>query len=185
MGGAAAARRSRPPRLHRRDLEDQMAPLRGWSPRGERLPAKVPHGHWRYHDVPRRLAARPGRGAMAPRRADQRRDVPPRRRQHPCPATWRKATSSSWTISARTRARPARHQGGRRPPAFPAQDLPDLNPIEQLFSKLKHWLRRAAGRTADAVCARPSALSSRPSPHTNAQITSLTPGTDKRKFIAL
>ena len=24
-----------------------MAPLRGWSPRGERLPAKVPHGHWR------------------------------------------------------------------------------------------------------------------------------------------
>jgi transposase len=29
---------------------------------------------------------------------------------------------------------------------------PDLNPIEQLFSKLKHWLRRAAGRTADAVC---------------------------------
>jgi putative transposase len=29
---------------------------------------------------------------------------------------------------------------------------PDLNPIEQLFSKLKHWLRKAAGRTADAVC---------------------------------
>ena len=29
---------------------------------------------------------------------------------------------------------------------------PDLNPIEQLFSKLKHWLRRAAARTADAVC---------------------------------
>jgi hypothetical protein len=24
-----------------------MAPLRGWAPRGERLPAKVPHGHWR------------------------------------------------------------------------------------------------------------------------------------------
>lgn len=23
------------------------APLRGWSPRGERLKAKVPHGHWR------------------------------------------------------------------------------------------------------------------------------------------
>ncbi|MFL5004623.1 MAG: LysE family translocator [Microvirga sp.] len=31
----------------------------------------------------------------------------------------------------------------------------------------------------------PSARSSRPSPHTNAQITSLTPGTDKRKFIPL
>ena len=29
---------------------------------------------------------------------------------------------------------------------------PDLNPIEQLFAKLKHWLRKAAKRTADAVC---------------------------------
>ena len=24
-----------------------MAPLRGWAPRGQRLPAKVPHGHWK------------------------------------------------------------------------------------------------------------------------------------------
>ena len=23
-----------------------MAPLRGWSPQGQRLPAKVPHGRW-------------------------------------------------------------------------------------------------------------------------------------------
>ena len=29
---------------------------------------------------------------------------------------------------------------------------PDLNPIEQLFSKLKHWLRKAAKRSKDAVC---------------------------------
>src|SRR4051812_8831314 len=29
---------------------------------------------------------------------------------------------------------------------------PDLNPIEQLFSKLKHTPRPTAGRTADAVC---------------------------------
>ena len=29
---------------------------------------------------------------------------------------------------------------------------PDLNPIEQFFAKLKHWLRKAAKRTADAVC---------------------------------
>jgi transposase len=28
---------------------------------------------------------------------------------------------------------------------------PDLNPIEQLFSKLKHWLRKAAKRTIDGV----------------------------------
>ena len=28
---------------------------------------------------------------------------------------------------------------------------PDLNPIEQLFAKLKHLLRQAAGRTTEAV----------------------------------
>ena len=29
---------------------------------------------------------------------------------------------------------------------------PDLNPIEQVFAKLKHLLRNAAARTRDAVC---------------------------------
>ena len=28
---------------------------------------------------------------------------------------------------------------------------PDLNPIEQLFAKLKHWLRKAARRTVEAI----------------------------------
>jgi transposase len=30
---------------------------------------------------------------------------------------------------------------------------PDLNPIEQVFAKLKHFLRKAAARTVEAVCA--------------------------------
>jgi transposase len=30
---------------------------------------------------------------------------------------------------------------------------PDLNPIEQVFAKLKHLIRKAAARTSDAVCA--------------------------------
>ena len=29
---------------------------------------------------------------------------------------------------------------------------PDLNPIEQVFSKLKHLLRKAAARTVETVC---------------------------------
>ena len=29
---------------------------------------------------------------------------------------------------------------------------PDLNPIEQFFAKLKHWLRHAAKRTPEAIC---------------------------------
>jgi putative transposase len=30
---------------------------------------------------------------------------------------------------------------------------PDLNPIEQVFAKLKHLLRKAGARTVDTVCA--------------------------------
>ena len=29
---------------------------------------------------------------------------------------------------------------------------PDLNPIEQLFAKLKHWLRRQQARNYDTLC---------------------------------
>jgi transposase len=29
---------------------------------------------------------------------------------------------------------------------------PDLNPIEQVFAKLKHLLRKVAARTVEAVC---------------------------------
>ena len=29
---------------------------------------------------------------------------------------------------------------------------PDLNPIEQVFAKLKHFLRKAAARTIETVC---------------------------------
>jgi transposase len=29
---------------------------------------------------------------------------------------------------------------------------PDLNPIEQVFAKLKHLLRKAAARSLEAVC---------------------------------
>ena len=30
---------------------------------------------------------------------------------------------------------------------------PDLNPIEQVFAKLKHLLRKASARTVETVCA--------------------------------
>ncbi|MBW5440850.1 hypothetical protein FXB41_40785 [Bradyrhizobium canariense] len=30
---------------------------------------------------------------------------------------------------------------------------PDLNPIEEVFAKLKHLLRKAIARTVDSVCA--------------------------------
>lgn len=36
---------------------------------------------------------------------------------------------------------------------FLSKYSPDLNPVEQAFARLKHLLRKAAARTADAVCA--------------------------------
>jgi DDE superfamily endonuclease len=42
-----AADRSLPPGVHRETwTKTNMAPLRGWAPRGQRIKAKVPHGRW-------------------------------------------------------------------------------------------------------------------------------------------
>jgi transposase len=35
---------------------------------------------------------------------------------------------------------------------FFLQYSPDLNPIEQVFAKLKHLLRKAAARSAETIC---------------------------------
>jgi transposase len=40
----------------------------------------------------------------------------------------------------------------RRPAVVLPKYSPDLNLIEQVFAKLKHWLRKAAARSFDAVC---------------------------------
>ena len=42
-------------------------------------------------------------------------------------------------------------RGPRRRAALPAALLPDLNPIEQAFAKLKALLRKAAERTVDGL----------------------------------
>ena len=38
-------------------------------------------------------------------------------------------------------------------PFFLPKYSPDLNPIEQVFAKLKHLLRKADARAVEAVCA--------------------------------
>ena len=51
---------------------------------------------------------------------------------------------------------PARFKAIRKAGArliFPPKYSPALNPIEQVFAKLKHLLRQAAARTREAVCA--------------------------------
>ena len=53
---------------------------------------------------------------------------------------------------------------------------PDLNPIEQTFAKIKHWMRTAQKRTVDDTGDTSATLSPLSSP-ANAPTTSPTPAT--------
>ena len=51
----------------------------------------------------------------------------------------------------RTRGRAAIRSAGAKLLLLPKYS-PDLNPIEQVFAKLKHLLRKSAARTFEAIC---------------------------------
>lgn len=130
-----------------------MAPLRGWALRGERLKAAVPHGHWKTMTF---LAALRCDRVEAPWLLDgpidgesfrlyvERVLVPT---LHPGDIVIMDNLSSHKSAAVRQAIRAA----GAKVFFLPKYS-PDLNPIEQLFAKLKHWLRKAAARTPDAVC---------------------------------
>ena len=129
-----------------------MAPWRGWSLRGQRLKAKVPFGHWKtmtfiaalrhdridapwvvngpvnaeifLHYIKTQLVPTLGKGDIV---------IMDNPGSHKSPA-----------IRAAIRA------VGARLLFLPAYS-PDLNPIEQLFAKLKHLLRKACQRTVEAT----------------------------------
>lgn len=129
------------------------APLRGWAPRGERLKASVPHGHWKTMTF---LAALRSDRVEAPWLLDgpidgesfrlyvERVLVPTLR---PGDIVVMDNLGSRKSAAVRRAIREA----GARLFLLPKYS-PDLNPIEKLFAKLKHWLRKAAARTPDAVC---------------------------------
>jgi transposase len=130
-----------------------MAPLRGWAPRGERLKAAAPHGHWKTMTF---LAALRHDRVEAPWLLDgpidgesfrlyvERVLVPTLR---PGDIVVMDTLGSHKGAAVRRAIRAA---GARL--FFLPKYSPDLNPIEMLFAKLKHWLRKAAARTSDAVC---------------------------------
>jgi putative transposase len=129
-----------------------MAPLRGWSPRGERLKAKAPYGHWNTMTF---LAALRHDRVDAPWLIDRPINgecflfyveavlVPTLR---PGDIVIMDNLSSHKNKAARSAIRKA---GAHL--IFLPKYSPDLNPIEQVFAKLKHLLRKASARTVDAV----------------------------------
>jgi putative transposase len=128
-----------------------MTRLYGCAPRRRRLVAKVPHGHWNTATF---LAALRNHRIEAPCLSDG--SINGERflayvEQFLAPPS--NATPSSCsTISVRTKAGPReaiRTAGARL--LFLPKYSPDLNPIDQVFAKLKTLVRKAAPRTLDAV----------------------------------
>jgi putative transposase len=131
-----------------------MAPLRGWAPRGARLTAKVPQAHWRTMTF---LAALRLDRVEAPWVIDGpingvrfrvyvEKVLVPTLRPGDIVVMDNLGSHRAKAIRQAIRAAGARL-------FYLPKYSPDLNPIEQLFAKLKHLLRRAAARTTEAVCA--------------------------------
>jgi len=130
-----------------------MAPLRGWAPVGERLRAKVPHGHWKTMTF---LAALRHDRVAAPWLIDG--PINGERFQlyvdHVLVPTLKPGDIVIMDNLGSHKGKAVRRairEAGAKLLLLPKYS-PDLNPIEQFFSKLKHWLRKAARRTLDTVC---------------------------------
>ena len=136
-----------------------MAPLRGWAMRGERLRAHVPHGHWKTLTF------------LAALRCD-RIDAPcvfdgpingesfaayVRQALVPTLAPGDVVILDNLGSHKGKAVRDAIRAAGARLLFLPPYS-PDLNPIEQVFAKLKHLLRQAAERTIEATWQRAGSL---------------------------
>jgi len=129
-----------------------MAPLHGWAPRGERLTIKAPHRRWKTMTF---LAALRLDRVAAPWVLDGPIDgesfqlyvekvlLPT---LHPDDVV---VMDNLGSHRGRVIRRLIRSVGAKL--LFLPKYSRDLNPIEHLFSKLKHWLREAARRSVDAV----------------------------------
>ena len=142
-----------------------MAPLRGWAPRGKRLIGRAPHGHWRTMtfiaalrvdriDAPCVLDGPVNGDAF---RAYVEQLLVPT--LAPGDVVVMDNLASHKGAAVRKAIRQARAHLLFLPPYSP-----DLNPIEQVFAKLKHLLRDAAERTAEATWRRIGVLLDRFSP---------------------
>jgi len=139
-------------------IKTNMAPLRGWGPRGQRLKAYAPHGHWRTmtflaalrHD---RLTAPcvfdgPINGACFLAYVEQQLV----RTLKPGDIVIMDNLGSHKFKAVRDASRAAGARLWFLPPYSP-----DLNPIKQAFAKIKHWMRMAQKRDKEMEWTPPTA----------------------------
>jgi transposase len=133
-------------------VKTNMTPLRGWGPRSERLRGSTPYGHWKTMTF---IAGLRHDGITAPWVLDgpingqafahwvERELIPTLK---PGDIVVADNLGSHKGKAIRTALRKA---GARI--AFLPPYSPDLNPIEQMFAKLKHLMRKAEHRTVQAT----------------------------------
>ncbi|MFM8746973.1 MAG: IS630 family transposase [Aestuariivirga sp.] len=132
-----------------------MAPIRSWGRKGMRLTAHVPHGHLKTLTI---LAALRKDAITAPCVLDGPIDgesflryveqlLVAALKPRDVVVMDNLGSHKGEAVRAASRARGARL-------LLPPPYSPDLNPIEQVFAKLKHPLRKAKERTIEATCER-------------------------------
>lgn len=129
-----------------------MAPLRGWSRKGQRLLGRVPHGHWKTLTFVGALRCDqltapcvfngPINGECFLAYVEQN--------LLPCLKSGDIVIMDNLGSHKAQAIRTAIRNAGARLLFLPPYS-PDLNPIEQVFSKVKHTLRKAMGRSVEAV----------------------------------
>ena len=129
-----------------------MTRLHGRSPRGERLHASAPHGHWRTTTMISSVRSDGSTACMAIEGAANTEVFQAYARHILCPALRPgdivimdnlRAHKNEQTIALIEKA-------GARVEFLPAYS-PDLNPIELMWSKVKALLRAAQARTSEAL----------------------------------
>lgn len=130
-----------------------MAALRGWAPEGERLLARAPFGHWNTMTF---VAALRHDRIEAPWLLDgpmngERFRIYVEQVLAPTLLPDDLVIMDNLSSHKGKAVRRAIRQAGAKLFLLPKYS-PDLNPIEQVFAKLKHMLRKAAARSKDAIC---------------------------------
>lgn len=129
-----------------------MAPLRGWAPKGERLQGFAPHGHWKTMTF---IAALRHDRINAPWVYDGpinakaflayiTHELAPTLKKGDIVVMDNLSSHKSKAVRQAIRSKGAHL-------IFLPPYSPDLNPIEQVFAKLKHLMRKAAQRTFEAT----------------------------------
>src|ERR1700686_459479 len=151
MDQVSGADRSLPPGVHRRDLDkNQHGTAAGLGAAGPKDQGQSAAWSLADHDLPGRIAPRSHHCSLAHRWADQWRDLPALRREgFSSDLAARRHRDHGQSHKGKAVRRAIRAAGARL--FYLPKYSPDLNPIEQFFAKFKHWLRKAARRTTDAV----------------------------------